>query len=123
MGDTDDLLKKFYISMEATSATDVVVQVGNMCLPARIIAKEDEMFTVTIKYSKLALEHDLISVTMSLPPSRVEFGNTWDSFREVKYLKAAQNPVHTSNVSASSELSSHSSEWHDSVEGFRSGEI
>jgi hypothetical protein len=110
--------------MESTTefSTDVVVKLGNMCLPARVIAKEAERFTITIKYSKLALELDLVSVTMSLPPSRIESDEPLESFQDVKYLKP-EDPGHTANVSASSELSSYSSEWHDSVERFHSGEI
>jgi hypothetical protein len=116
--------------MQATTdfSTDVVVKLGNMSLPARVTAKEDERFTITIKYSKLALELDLVSVTMSLPPSRIEFDEPLESFHDVKSFQEVkcqqpEDPGHTANVSASSELSSYSSEWHDSVERFQSGEI
>jgi len=88
-----------------------------MCLPARVIAKEDERFTITIKYSKLACELDLVSVTMTLPPSRIQFDETPKSLPAVKYLEPeSAAAVHKTSVSASSELSSNSSEWYSSAE-------
>jgi hypothetical protein len=128
---------------------NVVVSLGNMFLPARVVAQEEERLTVTIKYSKLAVELDLVSVTMSLPPSRVEFEEAPVSFPELKAStpqdsvhsideivpQASQvpeteclkpeSPKHSVTVSACSGASSRSSDWYDDIEEEKrnSGEV
>jgi len=56
----------------------------------------------------------LVSVTMTLPQSRIEFDETVESIQDVEQLKP--DPGHTANASAASELSSCSSDLHDDVE-------
>lgn len=113
---------------------DVVVSLGNMWLPATCIGRNDDEITVTIKYSKLAAELNVVSVTMSLrDPSRVELDpSSPDLFPGKPVEEKEERPkltiecVHTTNLSASS-VSSTSSDslfcYDEEQEKFHSGEI
>lgn len=111
---------------------DVCISLGNMWVPATCTQKQNDRCICVVKYSKLAASLNLVSLTLSLPPERVQsddvpevFGiNTFPPVEQCDKVPLEKGHSRLP-LSSASELSSASSDliYDEKLEANLSGQI